>query len=393
MKEILHGLQQHGLSKLASYFEHPVSDASLLRSLQQRATAFELNGHAVPCSIVPELTYDMGSRRLNSQLFISVIDTKKTERLMDVISRKLSYEPTSQNTGAALVVERTFSHRLSKRLAKPAWRYEEALIVIQLGEGGLVSQHVLTSSTMKSILVSSSSQRKKSYDIDKFNAMIPHASELIRGLNDRAIAWNGKQWGLVEVVPEGSLVVGDRAIGTGKFGRFHPEDLGQALHLGMAERHSEYDDGASGLMIPTPGQEPDRPRFRDWLMTAGEPVVYQTAEGGSSGGGGVGGRSTETGLTYTGSGACAAQYSSRDACYACCDTQGSQVLAAGLAITTAVTAAGIAATAPSVIGAVIAGIALAVIGVTGSLVVAWTAADACKSACTNTLQPVEAYAT
>ena len=153
MKEILQVLQHHGLAKLASYFERPVSDPSLLRSLRQRADVFEFLGHAIPCPIVPELTFDMGSRRLNSQLFMSVIDTPKCNGLMEVISRKLGYEPTPENTGAALVVERTFAYQLSKRLGKPAWRYEEFLIVIRLDEGGLVSQHRLTPSTMKSIVV------------------------------------------------------------------------------------------------------------------------------------------------------------------------------------------------------------------------------------------------
>lgn len=387
MREVLKTLQDHGLAKLAAHFERPVSDPKLLRSLRLRAEAFEFNGQAMPCQLVPELTYDLGSRRVNSQLFMSIIDTPKCKELLGVISRKLGYAPTPENTGAAIIMERSFAHSVSDILGKPAWRFEEFLVVIRLDAGTLVSQHLLTPSTMKSIVVPSSAKVPTKEGIEQYSTVIPEASDLIRGLNDAAVAWNGKQWGLVEFAAEGNIIVGNRTVGLGKFGQFRRTDLGQALRIGMAEWHVEHTDESSGLVIPSPGSSPNRPGFRDWIMTAGDiPTVQTSTGGGYGGGGGAGNTSTvQTGSPYSGSGACSAEYTSRDACYACCDTQGSQVLATGLSITTVVTGAGVAAAAPSVIGAVIAGLVLGIIGVVGSFVVAYVAADACKSACSNTI--------
>jgi hypothetical protein len=389
MDQVLQLLKAHGLSKLASYFERAVSDPGLLRTLQQRANAFEFNGQPMRCSIVPELTFDMGSRRLNSQLIISLIDMPQCKELQEVVSRKLGYQPTPENTGVALVIERTFAGQLSRTLGKPAWRNEEMLIVVRLDKGRLVSQHALTPSAMMSIVVPAPDEQKLEDNVKRFNAAIPDTSELIRGLNDSAIAWNGKQFGLVECVREEKLVMGNRVIDTGKFGQFRPADLGEAIRIGMTERHAEFNDPESGMTIPAPGPRPNQPGLRDWVMMGGPADIYGTAEGGSYGGGGAGGGSTvETGVGYSGTGTCAVQYSTLDACYACCDSLGASVLTAGITITTAVTTAGVAAMAPSLIGAVIAGVALAVIGVVGSVAVAYVATDTCKSACTNTLQPI-----
>ncbi len=386
MKNILQNLGKHGLLEMTSYFEHPVTDSGLLGNLQRRAGAFELRGQAIPCPLVSELTFDIGSRKINNQMLVSIVDVTKSKELQELISRKLGYQPTPENTGAAMVFERAFSPHTSQKLGKPAGRQEESLTVIHKDKDGLQSVHLITPSSMGAMAVPSVSGRKTEYDMAPFKGMIPGGSELIRGLNDSLVAWNGKQWGLVETAPKVNLAAGNRTIAVGKLGKFHQKEIGQTLYLGMAEPYMMYRDTESGFVIPAPGDAPGQPGrsgFRDWFMQT-DPTVYQSVGGGGyagGGGGGGGGSRVETGATYSGTESCAAEYSTLDACYACCDTQGSQILAAGISITTAVTAAGVTAAAPSVVGAIVGGILIAVIGVTGSLIISWMAADLCKSKC------------
>ncbi len=382
MKKLVDALQGAGVPALAAYFERPVT-GHLYETLQRRANAFEFNGRSLPCSIMPELTYDLGARRLNNQLFLAVIDTGKSKELVGEISRRLGYKATRENTGAALVVERRFSYQLSNKLKKPAWAFDEFLLVTRLEDGGRVSPHVLTPTAMRSIIVPPASERKLKEAASEWNAMIPTSSKLIRGLGEAAVAWNGKEWGLVDVVPDGNLIVGGRTVEMGKLGKFRAADVGHALQVGMAGRHGEFDVPGSGLVIP--GSAPrGRGGFRDWFMVHSDVPIVVTSDpgdaGGGSGGGGGGGSQGGTDVTwvFSGTGSCARDFSSWQACHACCDGMGQSVLAVGLPVSLAIGTA-VASTAVGVPIGVVVGAVLVIV----TLGIAWGVVEACKDACDN----------
>jgi hypothetical protein len=322
--------------------------------------------------------------RLNSQLFLSVLDVKKSKGFTELMSRKLGYASTPENTGACLVVQRTFAYQLSKKIGKPAWQYEDFLVVVRLDGKRLVSQHVVTPTKLRSVVAPQMGSRKAPDVIKWFNSAVPDDTQLIRGLNDSTIVWNGNKWGTAEFVSEGNLMIGGREIGVGRHGKFKEMDLGRPFRVALGSPFGEFEDDGQGFVVPGPTPQPGRGGARDWLMQT-DLDVHQTAGGGGYGGGAGGSSGVETGSTYSGSGTCAAQYSTVESCYGCCDTQGGQILAAGIATTTAVTTAAGAATLPGGPLAIVAILVVAVIGIAGSLTIAWVASDACKSACRNTL--------
>jgi hypothetical protein len=383
MREVFQFLSKNGLPKLTEFYQHKV-DQKTFDSLRTRAEAFEFSGQSINCKLIPDLTFDLGTMRLNSQLFLSVIDVNKSKAFTALMSRKLGYAATEDNTGACLVVQRTFAYQLSKKIGKPAWQYEDFLVVVRLDGKHLVSQHVVTATKLRSVVAPQFGSRKAPDVIKWFNSAVPDDTQLIRGLNGSTIVWNGNKWGTAEFVSEGNLMIGGREIGVGRHGNFKEMDLGRPFRVAMGSPFGEFEDDGTGFVIPGPTPQPNSPGARDWFMQT-DTNIHQTVRGGGNYGGGAGGGSgVETGTTYSGSATCSAQYNSLDNCYACCDNQGGQILAAGIATTTAITAAAGTATLPGGPLAIIAVIVVAVIGVGGSLAIAWVATDACKSACNNT---------
>jgi hypothetical protein len=126
------------LPNLSSYINAPIKDKGTLSSLQKRAASFEFQGMSLPSALIPGLTFDIGSLILNKQLFVSAIDLESSKELLQFASRKFGYDATPENTGAGLLIERSFEAAISRQFGKPAHSHFEAIILVRTDEDRIV---------------------------------------------------------------------------------------------------------------------------------------------------------------------------------------------------------------------------------------------------------------
>jgi hypothetical protein len=328
-----------------------------------------------------------------------------------MISRKLGYLVSSENTVVAIILERILTS-FSKRVGRPVWHSEETLLISRVEGNQIVFQHVLTPEIINSIVgpifhTSPTSKKKLEENIIKLEAAIPDSSEMIRGMNNSAIAWNGKQWGLTDITFGGKLYDGNRRFLAGKLGTFIARDLGKELRIGITADYTLFDDPLSRFLLPVATLRPDRSSLRDFLLYntavrgprhpqrrimmgeagAVEDTVWDHRDPGS--GGGTGESADLSWLFFNGTATCAKNYTDQNACYGCCDSIGNDAFNAGLVVTAGITgtvaAYVIPATAPGGPLGVVLG--LLVVGIVGSALLVASiqtgaaVTEACKRAC------------
>src|SRR5680860_325503 len=255
MPDVRESLQTIGFKNLSGYLDVPVKDPKTLQSLESRAKAFELNGTSLPCALVPDQIFDVGTRDLNRQLFVAVVDSEKSESLLHFASGKLAYTASSENTVACLIVERNFDCTVSMKLRKPCFSSEEAIIFVRIDESGGPSVHLITASGLQSFIFDIPTRGLKAR-VKAFDSSLVSASETIRGLGDNFIAMKGSQWGLVEYSPAGNVVLrglhGRPAIfTTASLGGFQATPaVNESLGIGLSAAYSKFHDVGTGAVIP-----------------------------------------------------------------------------------------------------------------------------------------------
>ena len=137
MKEIIEVFQEAGLPNVASYWETRVVDREIIASLQGRAESFELGGVASPLVVFSIFVYDLGSKSLNQQLLVSLVDLAQCKEILATLKRRFPGDVSPENTAALFIVDRHFSQKdHGSRINQPAITYAEAILVLRLNRDG-----------------------------------------------------------------------------------------------------------------------------------------------------------------------------------------------------------------------------------------------------------------
>lgn len=356
MSKIYKTFKEIGLESLATYVETAVDDPQTVATLISRAQTFEVGSVAVPCVLQPDLIFDLGSRQLNQQTYASVLDLGKSGPLVDLVSRKLGYLATPEETTALFLVTRTLDSYVSAKFDDICISYEETVFLFKVDQRKhRVQMHSLSRDGVRSVTLNKGlgaekpSQESSAQAVKNLNRIIPVAEKSIRGLNDTLIAWDGTQWGSVHYAFDQSLVLEGVCKNTNAFciltsGGFRPSPVAlQALSAGLGSSYTKYEIPDKKLMLPglvNPCNNLGHGRtLHGMAMTLTEDV------GGGGAGGGGGGSTTNPALTSSGTGICLDR---RDyvSCANCCNTQALAIGATGAGGLTTILGVAVASTTP-----------------------------------------------
>jgi hypothetical protein len=256
-----------------------------------------------------------------------------------------------------------------------ALRYDEYMVIVHhdRGSGGLASVHLLGINDLRTIayhpVVTDWVELEAGAKVDRF---LPPASERVRGLGNRLIAWDGERWGyarlrhsgLVQTYPLAATVVGLRPTThqVAELQDFEPADIDQ-LHLLALTNGLRYGrfTSPSGVSVIGPSMTP--------YMRPPEVTDKQ-----GTGGGGTFGTpgGSVTSFDCTG-------WENRDNCLTCCNDKQNNTMAIGTGAGVGVAVGGAAIPVIGWIGGVIVGAAIATAGVAWALI----EGNACKERCYN----------
>jgi hypothetical protein len=231
-----------GSKNLRSYIETPSTDRDLLNFLTSRGRSFSHLGRTLPVPILPKFVFDLGGGSVNEHLFLSVVDTWSAEDFLAFVSTHLGYQATAENTSAVFVMHRFVDPQFCSAYEALALRYDEYMVIVRHDRGsGPASVQLLSINDLRTIAYHPVGadwvELEAGAKVDRF---LPPASERVRGLGNRLIAWDGERWGyarlrhlgLVQTYPLAAMAVGLRPTRhqVAELQDFEPADIDQ-LHL------------------------------------------------------------------------------------------------------------------------------------------------------------------